>query len=331
MKNIFYEIKNKVETQILPFVPNKLRGRFLDGINMFGIKEFNSINSNGRVLRENRDAGEMAAYRCTRDSRFKGLILHIIPKFIKSDSITLCLDFSTFNKINVACLALQTGKGRAIPLWLKAYVKKPGKIKASLIEALDEFTKYLDPNIRVTLTMDRWFAIEDLFKFLDNKGIKFICRVKSSLPVTTAWEKGMKVLEISDPDTSCFYKDHKLRLIQSKWDSYMKEDEPWFLLTNDFDRTRQQILNKYKKRFEIEECFKDLKWIQRYEWQRIRIPLVLENILLFAFLGWWLLFDCGNYIVIKNRSKKINKHKKISIFRALLEAVRRDCFIYIKV
>jgi len=40
----------------------------------------------------------------------------------------------------------------------------------------------------------------------------------------------------------------------------MKEPEPWFLLTNlPEEVTYRQVLNSYAERFEIEECFKDMK------------------------------------------------------------------------
>src|SRR5690606_12084083 len=71
----------------------------------------------------------------------------------------------------------------------------------------------------------------------------------------------------------------------------MKQDEPWLLLTNipPSKRTRQQILHTYAKRFEIEEHFKDIKWIERYEWHHIRKLTVARTVFMFAFLGWWLL------------------------------------------
>jgi hypothetical protein len=45
-------------------------------------------------------------------------------------------------------------------------------------------------------------------------------------------------------------------------------------------------VNHYAKRFEIEEFFKDIKWIQRYAWIQIRKRVVMQVILSFAFLRW---------------------------------------------
>lgn len=327
--NIFQRINKKVQTLILPSIPNKLQRRFIDGINMFSLNRLDSLNANGRKLNKSRTAGEMTAYRVSREERFLDLIPAIIGKLIKSSSIKLCLDFSTFNNVQIACIALQTGKGRAIPVWLKTFNLKPGGLIKNLIKTIEIFLTYLDPQTQITITMDRWFAIEESLKYPDGKGIKFICRLRSNIPVKTSWEDKIKVLEISDPDIKCVYKEMKLRLVQSRWSENMKQKEPWFLLTNDFDRTRQQIVNCYKKRFEIEEFFKDVKWIQDYEWHQIKTPLVLDIVLLFVFLGWWLLLECGKEIIRVSRSRKINKKKVISLFRALFEELEKSKTEYI--
>jgi hypothetical protein len=78
--------------------------------------------------------------------------------------------------------------------------------------------------------------------------------------------------EVSLSDTPVTYHGHDWRLVQSDLKPSMKEPEPWFLLTNipTHKMTRQQILRTYAKRFEIEEHFKDIKWIERYEWHQMQ-------------------------------------------------------------
>lgn len=96
----------------------------------------------------------------------------------------------------------------------------------------------------------------------------------------------------------------------------MKDPEPWFLLTNlPEEVTRRQILNRYSERFEIEEAFKDTKWLQRLEWQQVRKPEVMQNLLLFAFLGWLLLWKYKDRSVQKFNSR-IHPKKRLSWFRA---------------
>jgi len=103
----------------------------------------------------------------------------------------------------------------------------------------------------------------------------------------------------------------------------MKDPEPWFLLTNLPDEiTRRQVLNRYGERFEIEESFKDLKWLQRLEWQRVRKPEVMRNLLLFVFLGWWLTW---RYVALQARQAQVNTHpkKRLGWFRLAWEELQR--------
>jgi hypothetical protein len=97
----------------------------------------------------------------------------------------------------------------------------------------------------------------------------------------------------------------------------MKDPEPWFLLTNlPEDITRRMVLNRYAERFEIEEAFKDVKWLQRLEWQRVKKPAVIRTLLLFVFLGWWLLW---RYAANDLPKPKYHPKKQLSWFRQAWE------------
>lgn len=98
----------------------------------------------------------------------------------------------------------------------------------------------------------------------------------------------------------------------------MKDPEPWFLLTNlPVEVTRRMVLNRYAERFEIEEAFKDVKWLQRLEWQRVRKPEVIRSLLLFVFFGWWLLWRYATTVLPKQ--KATNPKKQLSWFRQAWE------------
>lgn len=78
----------------------------------------------------------------------------------------------------------------------------------------------------------------------------------------------------------------------------------------------RQILNRYVERFEIEEAFKDVKWLQRLEWQRVKKPEVIRILLLFVFLGWWLLW---RYATPDLPKQKIHPKKRLSWFKQAWE------------
>jgi hypothetical protein len=101
----------------------------------------------------------------------------------------------------------------------------------------------------------------------------------------------------------------------------MKEPEPWFLLTNLSEEiTRRMVLNRYSERFEIEEAFKDIKWLNRLEWQRVRKPEVIRSLLLFVFLGWWLLWKFVSQDKLIN---KLHTKKRLSWFRTAWEQLQQ--------
>jgi hypothetical protein len=185
------------------------------------------------------------------------------------------------------------------------------------------------PKLKLVLVMDRWFASDKLFCLFEEHGIYFVCRTKSDkriqLPWDPSWYK-IPILELSFLETKITYRGHKLRLVRSEVTPGMKDPEPWFLLTNlpgegEDAVTRRQILNRYEERFEIEEDFKDIKWLQRLEWQRVRTPEVIRNLLLFVFLGWWLLWWCEGKDA-KIKQKHIHPKKKLSWFRLVWEQLQ---------
>lgn len=103
----------------------------------------------------------------------------------------------------------------------------------------------------------------------------------------------------------------------------MKSEEPWFLLTNipASKLTRQQILRTYARRFEIEEHFKDIKWIEGYEWHQIRKLRVARTVFMFVFFGWWLLLKAYQATQAKHITthRDVHPKKQLSWFRTIWE------------
>ena len=331
MKTI-QKLATKIESLATEYVPTRLHNRFCEGIALFGLSEFTSLNSSGRLLRNNAETGKQRIYRLGRDSRMiqiarQIIIQHFLPK---SGLLHMSLDHSQFGPFYIAILALSTRKGRAIPIWLEVQ-KRDGKLMRPLMKALGNLFGELGSadRQRIVITMDRWFASPQLFAFLDDCQVSFICRVKSDLPVMAPWDPYHAVLagQISHEELMVEYADMELRFVRSDYHEGMKQKEPWFLLTNIPEErlSRRQILNYYAKRFEIEEFFKDIKWIGRYEWHQIKKAAVIQVVLSFAFLGWWLLYDCLNPLVTASRSRKLKRPRdRLSWFRCCWEAVQRD-------
>jgi hypothetical protein len=103
----------------------------------------------------------------------------------------------------------------------------------------------------------------------------------------------------------------------------MKPAEPWFLLTNIpvSKLTRQQILRVYARRFEIEEYFKDVKWIQGCEWHQIKKLAVARTVFAFVFLGWWLLLKIYSSAADHPNTRKTHVKKQLSWLRLRIQPI----------
>jgi hypothetical protein len=303
--------------------------RFLTGVNQFSLQEFSSLNAAGRSLGLNRWTGENRIRRLVTDAALADQIqsLLVTEAFAGRKGYWYCsLDHSQFGPFCIAVLAVSNRAGRAIPVWCQVNVSEAALV-LPLLSALSELLDALavaTPDLQLVLVMDRWFASDKLFQLLTAHGVYFIARTKSDKKVQAPWDQYWQrspVIEISSYETAVTYRKHKLRLVRSELKAGMKDPEPWFLLTNlPEEITRRQLLNRYQERFEIEEAFKDLKWLQRLEWQRVRKPDVIRSLLLFVFLGWWLLW---RYAASDMPKQKLSPKKQLSWFRQAWEYLQR--------
>ena len=319
------KLSRHVQSLAGTYIPKKLHPRFFTGVKALATRGLASLNANGRSVSSNRWTGETRIRRAVTETRFPDLLLKVILKEFmpRKGVLRLSLDHSKFGCFTLAVFAISAGKGRALPIW--CVVTRAGKGYELLKPLLRGFKLLLeqlsyDQRKRTVVVMDRWFDIPDLLKWLDSNGLKFVVRLKSNTPVGVPWVEPYLTTvagEISLPDTPATYHGHDWRLVRSDYRPNMKETEPWFLLTNipATKFTRQRILRTYTKRFEIEEYFKDDKWIEGYEWHQIKKLAVARTVFAFVFLGWWLLLRACRSVVAPPTHPK----KRLSWFRTIWE------------
>lgn len=319
------KVRKHVQHLASVYIPKKLHPRFFTGVEALATKGLSSLNANGRSVAANRWTGETRIRRAVTDSRFPDLLLKVILKeFLpRKGVLRLSLDHSKFGCFTIAVFAISAGKGRALPIW--CVVTRAGKGHKLLKPLLRGFKLLLeqlsyDQRKRIVVVMDRWFDVPDLLEWLDGNGLKFVVRLKANRPVGVPWVEPYKTIpagEVSLSDTPVTYHSHDWRLVRSDYRPNMKQTEPWFLLTNISVTkfTRQQILRTYAKRFEIEEYFKDVKWIEGYEWHRIKQLPVARTVFAFVFLGWWLLLRAYRSVTTPPAHPK----KRLSWFRTIWE------------
>jgi hypothetical protein len=296
--------------------------RFWLGVRGLSLTEFSSLNGLGRKLGINRWTGENRVRRLVEDSSLADRLQELLLKEgLTSPGLVYCsLDHSQFGPFCIAVLSVSVRRGRAIPIWCQVNISEAGLMRP-LLKALAELSRTLSPNQKLVLVMDRWFCGQQLFRLIQKSGWYFIARAKYSRRVHVPWErKSIPVGEISHYELPCQYQGMELRMVRSNLVPGMKEPEPWFLLTNLPENiSRRQVINRYKERFEIEEAFKDVKWLNRLEWQRIRKPEVVRLLLLFVFLGWWLLWW---QVASCSPRDKTHPKKRLSWFRTCWEQIQ---------
>ena len=311
------------------YIPKAKAHRFFLGVEQFSLSEFTSLNAAGRRLGLNRWTGENRIRRLVTDVALGDQLQRLLVSeaLASHKGQWYCsLDHSQFGPFCIAVLAVSHRKGRAIPLWCQVNVSEAALI-IPLLAALEELFLFLQayaPNLTPVLVMDRWFASDKLFTLFTEYGVHFIARTKSDKLVQLPWDPSWwrePVHDISHEELPITYRSHRLRLVRSDYQEGMKDPEPWFLLTNlPGEITRRMVLNRYAERFEIEEAFKDLKWLQRLKWQRVRRPTVIRNLLLFVFLGWWLLW---RYTATALPKQTFHPKKRLSWFKQAWEYLQR--------
>ncbi len=327
------KVSQHVQALACTYIPKKLHPRFLTGVEALATKALDSLNANGRSLSSNRWTGETRIRRTVTDGRFQSLLLKVICKeFLPSRGILrLSLDHSTFGVFTVAVFALSAGKGRALPVW--CIVTRTGKGHKLLKPLLRGFRILLDQlsyqqRKRVVVVMDRWFAIPDLLGWLESEHLGFVVRLKQDTPLGVPWVEPYLTTtagEVSLPDAPVTYHGHDWRLVRSDLRPGMESEEPWFLLTNisPGKMTRQRVLRTYAKRFEIEEYFKDVKWIEKYEWHQMRKLQTARTVFMFVFFGWWLLLKAYGKATDHPETRKTHPKKQLSWFRTIWEYWQR--------
>lgn len=334
-------IRHAVQHLQQTYITKAKARRFQCGVAALSLAAFTSLNAAGRSLSGNRSTGENRMRRTITDQTLADQLQQLLltEVFTNRAGYWYCsLDHSQFGPFCIAVLAVSNRVGRAIPVWCQVNTSEAALIRPLLV-ALEQLLNLLaevSPNLKLVLAMDRWFASNKLFTLITDHGQYFIARTKSDKKVQTPWDQYFQrspIREVSPLETHITYRQHQLRLIRSELKPNMKDPEPWFLLTNlpntqhkgDADGvTRCQLLHRYAERFEIEEAFKDVKWLQRLEWQYVRKPEVIRSLLLFVFLGWWILWRYITPMLNRHTSqKKPHPKKRLSWFRQAWEELQR--------
>ena len=331
--NIVGQTRKFVSTRLLPYVSKKHHKQFAFGLQALSLTPYESLGSNARLVVGNVSTAASKIYRLVSNKKLVATFHRLVREsgLVKKTSF-VNVDFSTFCGFQALCFGVQTGEGRALPVWnasLTYPIKFAGSQNLFVLEQIQAFGKCLGFYPR--FVFDRGFWIPIVMKFLLKHKITFYLRIKQGQTLTWS-EKGKRKLAKTignhTKDTAITLFGYTMRLVVSppppKQTNPKKKQntERWYVLTNDFDTPREGVLLIYATRFEIEETFKDYKHIQNLTRLRIQLIATFTLLLWFASLAQWLAWWTTE-VPAQNPLRPVHPKKKRSFFRIFWEDLGR--------
>lgn len=330
-------IQARIQNQLLPQVPKRWRKQFSFGLQAYGLRAFQSAAGNARMVGANahtaiRKSERLFQNSCLTDEM--GVVFDSLG-LVKPGSL-VNVDHSDFNGLTALVAALQTRKGRALPVMvettysdrLSAREDAPPRrklLRKARTEARlwQSFTGHTIDSLQTMadrlgfwpkLVFDRGFGNESVVTHLAAEGRIFYIRLKAGRFVEFDGQK-TEVKALPEKDAAIQLFGLNLRVIRSPRSRRAKE--PWYILTNDFTSSRIKIVRIYYHRFEIEETFRDMKHIFELKRTRLNKPNSLRLILWLASLGIALLYLTTRPI------KQSNPKKQTSWLRQAYEQLQQ--------
>ena len=327
MLNIVQETVAIIQNKFCPFVSSKHIHQFRFGVQAFTLSSFESLNSNARLVVENTNTAHSKMHRLTSNVGIISSFQRIIPQLqlVTKESIVI-IDFSDFCGFQTLTFALQTREGRAIPVYFDC-ITYPITEATSQNIFIQECVKELGIILGFypRFVLDRGFAIPSLIEFFVVNQILFYVRAKKGKGVAVIDANGQEHLlpasQVKDYDKTIKAYDYQLRLIRSE--KSKDKEEPWYIITNDSDSRRKDIIAIYYYRFEIEEAFKDLKHLFDLNTLRIKQKETFTILLWFFVLGFWIAY------FMHGKAEHLQKlaKEKLSFVRVWYEGFQRSLFL----
>jgi len=300
-----------VQMDCVPLVPPRWQGHFLFGYKAMSVKPITSLNANARSVIAVRNTAESTMTRTLHNEGLAAILPVIAARMcvrtglVTKDSLVNC-DHSDFDGLVAFVCAVQTGKGRAVPVYVntsfsgklpahpdapprkrklrRAYSQRELNLYEQTVVDLEAMAAHL--GFWPRLVFDRGFSGGPLIHALVDYGVTFYIRMKADRLVGVCGQP-LKASQLTGNDCVVGLDGMRLRVVRSETPA---SGEPWYILTSDMASTRNEIIKVYYYRFEIEESFKDVKHIQDLHKLQVDLSLSLKVVLWFVILGILLLY-----------------------------------------
>lgn len=259
-------------------------------------------------------------------------------------AVRLSLDWTTEDAQHLLIASVRVGR-RAVPVYWRAY--HDAELKGRMSRYEREFVRDLFEGVlasverrRFILTADRWFADVDLLDLLDELGVAYVIRTKSSYKVLLEgrWRKlgsvgwrGNQRRRAWGRVWYCEGDPRHLYLVQARARDTRGRWGVWHLLSNR-PLSAHAMTREYARRFTCEEGFRDGKRLLGFAEARIKclkawarmFLLVAVALLVLTRLGCALLerADCEK-LLRRVRSRR-RARSELSLVRSVVELLTQD-------
>ena len=330
-----------VKQQILPRVPRVWLRQVRFGVAVLSLRSVVSCNANARMSGLPRGTAESKMSRLLANAKLPAALASVVADLgLVTRHSFVNVDHSDFSGLVALVFAVQTRIGRALPIFVETSYsgklsacsdvpKRTKKLRAYFDALTTNETQRTIASLKTLrkvlgfwpkLVFDRGFGSAEIIRYLHSQQTPFFIRLKAGRIVEIAG----KQLSISDSrkaDEQVIITGLKLRVIRSPKTG--KNEEPWYILTNDLASSRNKIVRIYYHRFEIEETFRDIKTILGLRRTKMNKPNSLAILLWFVVLGILILYLAGIEVLgiqqLRTRLKNQKAKKRLSWYRILLE------------
>jgi hypothetical protein len=258
--------------------------------------------------------------------------------------LRLSLDWTSEETQHLLIASVRVG-GRAIPLYWRAYADSQLKERMTLYER--EFVRLLFEKVlggvarrRFILTADRWFADVDLLHLLNDLGVSYVIRTKSSYKVLVAggwcrldslkWRGNQRrrawgrVWYTETDPRRVYLAQARVRDEKGHW-------EVWHLLSNR-PLSALRMAREYARRFACEEGLRDSKRLLGFTKARITcikawarmFMLVAVALLMLTQMGCALLARADFAEMLRRVRSRRGARSELSLVRSIVELLTKD-------
>jgi Transposase DDE domain len=333
--------KNIVKNQVLPKVPKVWSKQVAFGMTALALKPLVSCNANARMTGVARGTAESKMSRLLANTKLPKTMARIVASLgLVTEYSYIDVDHSDFNGLVALVFAVQTRIGRALPIFLETSYsgklssrddapKRTRKLRVAYKTLIGNETGRTIASLKTLkatlgfwpkLVFDRGFGSQDIIRYLYKQRATFYIRVKADRLVGIAGEQ-LRLKDAKRADELVTIAGLRLRVLRSPRNG--RDDEPWYILTNDLRSSRNKIVKIYYHRFEIEETFRDIKTNVGLRRTKLMKPNSLAILLWFVSLGILILYLAGLGVLgIRGLLQRLNQppaKKRLSWYRILME------------